>query len=137
MKKRYLEDALYKKLLLGHEKRLKHTKFGLTNLFNYQTNIDATKDTEFLKSLFKADETNQEKLNLDQNLESIEDFTQTLENLFTLKFLQEPSEEIKQQLKKRNFFFNSFRNEYYGRGDQFEIEKLLKEYPFKLEKFFP
>jgi hypothetical protein len=137
MKKRYLEDALYQKLLLGHEKRLIHTKFGLKNLFNYQTNIDANDNQDLLSSLFEIDETDQETLDLEQDLESIENFTHTFENLFTLTFLQKPSEEIKQQLKERNFFFNSFRNEYYGRGDQSEIEELLKECPFKLEKFFP
>jgi hypothetical protein len=137
MKKRYLEDILYQKLLLGHEKRLKQTKFGLTNLFNYQTNIEASGTQDLLSSLFEIDETDQETLDLNQELESIEDFTHTFENLFTLTFLQKPSEEIKQQLKERNFFFNSFRNEYYGRDNKSEIEELLKEYPFKLEKFFP
>jgi hypothetical protein len=137
MKKRYLEDMLYQKLLLGHEKRLRQTKFGLKNLFNYQTNIEASDTQDLLSSLFEIDEVNQEELKLDQDLESIEDFTHTFENLFTLKFLEKPSEEIKQQLKKRNFFFNSFRNEYYGRDNKSEIEELLKECPFKLEKFFP
>jgi hypothetical protein len=137
MKKRYLEDMLYQKLLLGHEKRLRQTKFGLKNLFNYQTNIEASGTQDLLSSLFEIDETDQEPLKLDQESEIIEDFTQTLENLFTLKFLQEPSEEIKQQLKKRNFFFNYFRNEYYGRCNKSEIEDLLKGYLFKLEKFFP
>jgi hypothetical protein len=121
MKKHYLKDILYQKLLLGHEKRLKQTTFALMGLINYQTNIDATIDTEFLSSLFKTDENDQETLDLNQESESIEDFTHKLENLFTLTFLQEPSEEIKQQLKKRNFFFNSFRNEFYGRGNKSEI----------------
>lgn len=51
----------------------------------------------------------------------------------SIKFTISPSVEIKAILKAQKFRWHSFRGEYYGNGNQGEIEKLLKGIPCKIE----
>jgi hypothetical protein len=59
--------------------------------------------------------------------------TNEKKNCIAVSFKNQPSSEAKEQLKKLNFRWNKFRNEFCGMGDKSMVSSIMKDYECKIE----
>ncbi len=131
------KNLLQKKLLLAKEKKKRASKFNEIGKLAYRANIDQMDENALFGAFLEiAQSINDDKVKLWQT--NAEKFSKAQSNLaeqvFSISFLEEPTQEIKKKLKENKFSWNRFRKEFYGKGNRNNIVNLLKDSKFKIEE---
>jgi hypothetical protein len=131
------KNLLRKKLLLEKEKRKRASKFNEIGRLAYRANIDQLDEQALFGAFLEiAKNINEEKMI--KWKEFAEEFSKaqskSFDQVFSIYFEEDPSQEIKRKLKENKFSWNRFRKEYYGKGNRGDIENLLKDCKVKIEE---
>jgi hypothetical protein len=130
------KNLLRKKMLVAQEKRKRASKFSDIGKIAYNANIDQLQDDELLGAFLEIAK-NISNAKLVEWKEQANEFknhrSKLMDQVFCISFLEEPTIEVKKQLKENKFTWNRFRKEYYGKGNQSEINEILENSKVKIE----
>ncbi|PJD94555.1 MAG: hypothetical protein CK425_11285 [Parachlamydia sp.] len=133
LKKQKLKEQ--EKMIKNQEKTSKIKRFSELGRLAYKAKLESLDEKVLLGAFLEIAEKSQDAKALKawlERSEKIQNDTTSLKRIL-ISFRAVPNQEIKDQLKKMNFRWNSFRGEYYGRGTKDDLTNLLKGLDVSIE----
>jgi len=133
LKKQKLKEQ--EKMIKNQEKISQTKRFSELGRLAYKAKLDSLDEKVLLGAFLEIAEKSQDNKSIQawiERSEKVKNDTTCLKRIL-ISFRTVPSQKIKDQLKKINFRWNSFRGEYYGRGTKDDLTNLLKGLDVSIE----